>query len=319
MDVKSAFMNGFINEKVYVAQPMRFIDFEKPNHVYKLKKALYGLKQAPKACSTCQDMYDDFAKIVHDEFEMRMMGELNFFLGLQIKQIEHVGANKDINILDNSSLFDDLLDDIALIAPFEINGVGFEKSRQVTFSKRRTGLFKKARHLSDLCDVDVAVIVFSSHGKLYEACSGTADSVGGILSRYQKSCLEAEKRSTQECSTNDMSTTFRTCKELLQSVERVVEEPYELPVSDMIQLEEELNDALMYTRLKKVAAHKAYLGSKLIQEQAHQRNHGDEATVEEIKKRSKWENDIYVCRCLILNGSKLASRVQEYESVNLWL
>ncbi|GJS18679.1 retrovirus-related pol polyprotein from transposon TNT 1-94 [Tanacetum coccineum] len=35
--------------EVYVAQPLRFIDFEKPNHAYKLKKALYGLKQAPKA------------------------------------------------------------------------------------------------------------------------------------------------------------------------------------------------------------------------------------------------------------------------------
>nr|GFC94967.1 retrovirus-related Pol polyprotein from transposon TNT 1-94 [Tanacetum cinerariifolium] len=49
MDVKSAFLNGFINEEVYVARPSGFIDFEKPNHVYKLKKALYDLKQAPKA------------------------------------------------------------------------------------------------------------------------------------------------------------------------------------------------------------------------------------------------------------------------------
>nr|GEV93335.1 retrovirus-related Pol polyprotein from transposon TNT 1-94 [Tanacetum cinerariifolium] len=49
MDVKSAFLNGFINEEVYVAQPSGFIDFVKPNHVYRLKKALYGLKQAPKA------------------------------------------------------------------------------------------------------------------------------------------------------------------------------------------------------------------------------------------------------------------------------
>ncbi|GJW28300.1 retrovirus-related pol polyprotein from transposon TNT 1-94 [Tanacetum coccineum] len=38
--------------------------------------------------STCQEMCDDFAKIMHDEFEMSMMGELNFFLGLQIKQLD---------------------------------------------------------------------------------------------------------------------------------------------------------------------------------------------------------------------------------------
>nr|GEY49735.1 copia protein [Tanacetum cinerariifolium] len=50
MDVKSAFLNGFISEEVYVAQPPGFIDFEKTDHVYKQKKALYGLKQAPKSC-----------------------------------------------------------------------------------------------------------------------------------------------------------------------------------------------------------------------------------------------------------------------------
>ncbi|GKB84587.1 retrovirus-related pol polyprotein from transposon TNT 1-94 [Tanacetum coccineum] len=49
MDVKSAFLNSFINEDVYVAQPPGFIDFKKPNYVYKLKKDLNGLKQAPKA------------------------------------------------------------------------------------------------------------------------------------------------------------------------------------------------------------------------------------------------------------------------------
>ncbi|GJY12585.1 retrovirus-related pol polyprotein from transposon TNT 1-94 [Tanacetum coccineum] len=37
MDVKSTFLNGFINEEVYVAQPPGFIDFEKPDHVFKLK------------------------------------------------------------------------------------------------------------------------------------------------------------------------------------------------------------------------------------------------------------------------------------------
>ena len=49
MDVKSAFLNGYINELVYVEQPPSFEDDKKPNHVYKLKKTLYGLKQAPRA------------------------------------------------------------------------------------------------------------------------------------------------------------------------------------------------------------------------------------------------------------------------------
>nr|CAN64879.1 hypothetical protein VITISV_021993 [Vitis vinifera] len=50
MDVKSAFLNGFINEEVYVEQPPGFQSFNFPNHVFKLKKALYDLKQAPRAC-----------------------------------------------------------------------------------------------------------------------------------------------------------------------------------------------------------------------------------------------------------------------------
>ena len=44
IDVKSAFLNDFINELVYVDQPPRFEDPRYPNHVYRLSKALYGLK-----------------------------------------------------------------------------------------------------------------------------------------------------------------------------------------------------------------------------------------------------------------------------------
>lgn len=44
-------------------------------------------------------------------------------------------------------------------------------SRQVTFSKRRKGLFKKAQELSTLCDADIALMVFSATSKLFEYAS----------------------------------------------------------------------------------------------------------------------------------------------------
>ena len=126
MDVKSAFLNGFIKEDVYVEQPPDFEDYKFPNYIYKLKKALYGLKQAPRSWyeqlstfflenafergkidltlkrinehillvqiyvddiifgSTDSSLCKGFASIMQGEFEMSMMGELTFFLGLQI-------------------------------------------------------------------------------------------------------------------------------------------------------------------------------------------------------------------------------------------
>nr|GEU52269.1 putative F-box domain-containing protein [Tanacetum cinerariifolium] len=68
----SAFLNGFINEEVYVAQPPGFIDFEKPDHVYKLKKALYGLKEAPKACVCLCARFQEAPKTSHLEAVKRI-------------------------------------------------------------------------------------------------------------------------------------------------------------------------------------------------------------------------------------------------------
>ncbi|GJT36213.1 retrovirus-related pol polyprotein from transposon TNT 1-94 [Tanacetum coccineum] len=79
MGVKIAFLNGFINEEI----TLFFTKKKRSNliivQIY-VDDIIFG--------STCQDMCDEFAKIMHDEFEMSMMGELNFFLGLQIKQME---------------------------------------------------------------------------------------------------------------------------------------------------------------------------------------------------------------------------------------
>ncbi|XP_070031796.1 uncharacterized protein [Nicotiana tomentosiformis] len=95
MDVKSAFLNGFISEEVFVKQPPRFVNESFPNHIYKLSKAPYGLKQAPRAWYERLSSFlvehgfgRDFSNIMKREFEMSMMEELTIFLGLQIKQVQ---------------------------------------------------------------------------------------------------------------------------------------------------------------------------------------------------------------------------------------
>ncbi|GJY09043.1 retrovirus-related pol polyprotein from transposon TNT 1-94 [Tanacetum coccineum] len=60
----------------------------KESKTHPIENVISNLNQRTLRPSTCQEMCDDFAKIMHDEFEMSMMGELNFFLGLQIKQLD---------------------------------------------------------------------------------------------------------------------------------------------------------------------------------------------------------------------------------------
>ncbi|XP_057469905.1 agamous-like MADS-box protein MADS1 isoform X1 [Actinidia eriantha] len=69
----------------------------------------------------------------------------------------------------------------------EIKRIENTTNRQVTFCKRRNGLLKKAYELSVLCDAEVALIVFSTRGRLYEYAN---NSVRSTIDRYKKACSD---------------------------------------------------------------------------------------------------------------------------------
>ncbi|KAL9255169.1 MADS-box protein AGL42-like protein [Drosera capensis] len=77
----------------------------------------------------------------------------------------------------------------------EMKRIESSTNRQVTFSKRRNGLLKKAYELSVLCDAEVAVIVFSQNGKLYEF-SSTSD-IQKTIERYYKYMKQVRSEATE--------------------------------------------------------------------------------------------------------------------------
>ncbi|XP_054777959.1 MADS-box protein JOINTLESS-like [Prosopis cineraria] len=76
----------------------------------------------------------------------------------------------------------------------QIKKIDSVTARQVTFSKRRKGLFKKAHELSTLCDAEIAFLVFSSTGKLYDYASS---SIQQVIERYdQHSAIQIQGKSS---------------------------------------------------------------------------------------------------------------------------
>ncbi|KAK4266759.1 hypothetical protein QN277_023638 [Acacia crassicarpa] len=126
-------------------------------------------------------------------------------------------------------------------------------NRQVTFSKRRNGLMKKAHELSVLCDAEVALIIFSGRGKLYEFGSA---GISKTLERYQRCTLTSQEPNIVELETQSWCEELAKLRAKYESLQRTQrhllgEDLGPLSGKELQDLEKQLERALAQARQRK--------------------------------------------------------------------
>ncbi|XP_071690877.1 agamous-like MADS-box protein MADS4 [Rutidosis leptorrhynchoides] len=136
----------------------------------------------------------------------------------------------------------------------ELKRIENKINRQVTFAKRRNGLLKKAYELSVLCDAEVALIIFSNRGKLYEFCSSSS-SMLKTLERYQKSNYGASDTNVSAREALELSSQqeYLKLKERYESLQRsqrnlLGEDLGPLSCKELDLLERQLDTSLKHIR-----------------------------------------------------------------------
>ncbi|KAM0950182.1 putative transcription factor MADS-MIKC family [Dioscorea sansibarensis] len=135
----------------------------------------------------------------------------------------------------------------------ELKRIENKINRQVTFSKRRNGLLKKAYELSVLCDAEIALIIFSTRGKLYEfGSAGTSNT----LERYKRCCYNAHDLTIANRDSQNWYQEVSKLKAKFESLQRsqrhlLGEDLGPLSVKELQQLERQLETALSQARQRK--------------------------------------------------------------------
>ncbi|KAJ3697992.1 hypothetical protein LUZ61_001697 [Rhynchospora tenuis] len=139
--------------------------------------------------------------------------------------------------------------------PVQLRRIENKINRQVTFSKRRNGLLKKAHEISVLCDADVALIIFSTKGKLVEySTDGRMEQILEKFHRYslaEKAVSETETVSQDSLSNNCVI--IKSKIEALQKKQRHLmgEELDSLTMKELQYLEQQLEASLKQIRTRK--------------------------------------------------------------------
>ncbi|XVF03159.1 hypothetical protein REPUB_Repub04eG0236800 [Reevesia pubescens] len=179
----------------------------------------------------------------------------------------------------------------------ELKRIENKINRQVTFAKRRNGLLKKAYELSILCDAEVALIIFSNRGKLYEFCSSS--SMAKTLERYQRCTYEVLEPGQTEIDTQNNYQEYLKLKakvEVLQRSQRhfLGEDLEDLGTKELEQLEHQLDFSLKNIRSTKMQFMFDQLSDLhtkeeiLLETNRHLRSKLDESINSTL--RSTWEN-----------------------------
>ncbi|CAO1947081.1 unnamed protein product [Urochloa humidicola] len=136
----------------------------------------------------------------------------------------------------------------------ELRRIEDKASRQVRFSKRRAGLFKKAFELALLCDAEVALLVFSPAGKLYEYSS---TSIEDTYDRYRR--FAGTGRNVNEGDRNNNDSQDSAASDLQSRLKEVAtwseqNNANESDANELEKLEKLLTNALRDTKTKKMLA-----------------------------------------------------------------
>ncbi|KAK1305200.1 MADS-box protein GGM13 [Acorus calamus] len=130
-------------------------------------------------------------------------------------------------------------------------------NRQVTFSKRRGGLLKKAHELAILCDVQLGLIIFSSTGKMFEYCNPPSG-MQMIIDRYQKISGTRVEEFNEGKIYCELTMMKHENDKLLASMRQITGEDLSaLTLNDLHQLEQQLEISFNKVRDRKISEHQA--------------------------------------------------------------
>nr|AIE44762.1 putative MADS-domain transcription factor PI2 [Liriodendron tulipifera] len=134
----------------------------------------------------------------------------------------------------------------------EIRRIENLANRQVTYSKRRNGILKKAKEITVLCDAEVSLVIFSSTGKMSEYCSSSATLIK-MLDRYQKATGKKLWDAKHEFLSKEVDRIKKENDSMRMKLRHLKgEDLTSLHPKELIPIEEALQDGLTNVRSRQV-------------------------------------------------------------------